>query len=313
MSANSLARRIPSGVADWFTAPVPKGRIAAYRTVIYLFVIADLLYFTTWIRGHADVPGELYQPLLVGRLLPLPVPTAGLVHGVYWALLITGLLAATGRFPRFAGWAVFALYAEWMIIAMSYGKVDHDRVALLVALAVLPTLGRTRHGDRTLTEAGGWALRMVQLAVVATYFLAAMAKFRYAGLDWFTGATLTSAVLRRGTTLSAWLVDTPALLVVGQFAIIGFELASPVVFFLKRRAQYLVIAGFYVFHLVTYLALEIAFWPQLAAMLCFLPIEKVRPLARLWSLIRRQPYGTAGPPRQVAEPTPTAPQPAPEP
>ncbi len=53
-----------------------------------------------------------------------------------------------------------------MIIAMSYGKVDHDRFGLLVALAVLPTAGRARHGDKETTEAGGWALRMTQLGVV---------------------------------------------------------------------------------------------------------------------------------------------------
>ena len=69
---------------------------------------------------------------------------------------------------------MFALYFEWMIIAMSYGKVDHDRFGLLVALAVLPTAGRARHGDPTLSERGGWALRMTQLAVVATYFLSVL-------------------------------------------------------------------------------------------------------------------------------------------
>jgi hypothetical protein len=49
-------------------------------------------------------------------------------------------VGATGRAPRLLGWTIFVLYFEWMIIAMSYGKVDHDRFAFLVALAVLPTV-----------------------------------------------------------------------------------------------------------------------------------------------------------------------------
>ena len=39
-------------------------------------------------RGCAatpTMPGNLYQPLLVGRLLPLPTPTPLLVHAVFWA------------------------------------------------------------------------------------------------------------------------------------------------------------------------------------------------------------------------------------
>ena len=81
---------------------------------------------------------------------------------------------------------------------MSYGKVDHDRIAFLVALAVLPTIGRARFRDRRRSEAAGWAMAAVLVAVMLTYFLAAWAKIRFGGWDWPTGSTLTRAVLRRG-------------------------------------------------------------------------------------------------------------------
>ena len=51
----------------WLFSPVPKGRIAAFRTLIYGFLPLDLIFFSTWIRGHGDLPGNLYQPLIVGR------------------------------------------------------------------------------------------------------------------------------------------------------------------------------------------------------------------------------------------------------
>ena len=62
-----------TSLTRWLTEPVPRGRVAAFRTLVYLFVAADLVLFTPWVRTHAGVPGELYQPLFIGRLLPLPL------------------------------------------------------------------------------------------------------------------------------------------------------------------------------------------------------------------------------------------------
>jgi hypothetical protein len=285
-------------VRRWLTAPVPRGRVAAFRTVVYLFVAGDLVLFTPWVRTHADVPGELYQPLFIGRLLPLPTPTPLLVHGIFWALLALSLAAATGRAPRALGWPVFLLYFEWMIIAMSYGKVDHDRFGLLVALAALPTAGRARHGDPTPTEAGGWALRVTQLAVVSTYFLAAWAKLRFGGIDWVTSSVLARAIIRRGTELADVVASIPGLLVAAQLGIVVFELASPVLFVLRGRWRYTAVGFFYGFHLVTIATITISFAPHLAAMTSFLPLERlIRPLH-----IRRRAPARLGPVALVRPP-----------
>jgi len=214
-------------IGGWLFEAVPKGRVAAFRTVVYLFVALDLVWFTPWVRSHASIPGAFYQPLWIGRVLHLPTPTPLLVHAIFWTLIPVALAAASGRAPRVLGWAVFALYSEWMIIAMSYGKVDHDRFGLLIALAVLPTAGRARHGDDTMTERGGWALRMTQLAVIATYFLSSWAKLRFGGLGWLTSATLERAVIRRGTPLTDLLTSSRWPLLLGQFGIVAFELYQP--------------------------------------------------------------------------------------
>jgi len=258
---------------------MPLGRVAVFRTIVYLFVPIDVLFTTAWVAQHKDTPQSLYLPLVVGDLLHHPAPTYGLVVAVMTAVLICSVLAATGRYPRVLGTAVFLLYAEWMLIAMSYGKVDHDRFAFLVALAVLPTVGRARYGDSTRSEAAGWALRVTQIAVVCTYFLASWAKFRFGGLDWLNGATLARAVLRRGTVFADWTLDVRFVLVAFQYIIVAFELSSPVVLFVRSdRVRYLIVAGFYLFHLMTFAAITIVFLPHLVAMLAFLPLERVRPL-----------------------------------
>jgi len=291
-------------VVKWLTEPVPRGRVAAFRTLVYLFVAADLVWFTPWVRAHADVPGELYRPLFVGRLLHLPTPDHPLVTGIFWALFVLALAAATGRAPRALGIAVFVLYFEWMIIAMSYGKVDHDRFALLVALAVLPTAGRARHGDRTATERGGWALRVTQIAVVATYFLAAWAKLRFGGPGWMFGSVLMRAIIRRGTALTDMLSSAPGVLIAAQIGIIAFELASPLIFVLPQRWRYAAVAYFYSFHVLTIAMITISFAPHLVAITSFLPLEKVRPVAWLARGLHRGRRRSVGPaePRLEASP-----------
>jgi hypothetical protein len=263
-------------VSAWWFPALPRARVALLRTAAYLFVVVDVLVTTPWVADRADVPGSLYQPLLIGRVLPLPTPGPALVHVVMAALLAAALTAATGRAPRLAGWAVFALYAEWMVIAFSYGKVDHDRFAFLVALAVLPTVGRAHWRDGTRDEAAGWALRMVQVAVVATYALSVVAKLRFGGLAWLDSATLLRAVIRRGALGQDFLVDHPELLHAAQYLLVAFELGSPLLLARGRLGRaYLAVA--FAFHAVTFATIHIVFLPHVVAMLAFLPLERLTP------------------------------------
>src|SRR3712207_5041768 len=84
----------------WWFRPVPLARIAVFRVIAYLFIPVDVFLTTAWVRAHADVPTEWYAPLTIGRLLPLPTPTPAVVFVVQWALVLTAVLAATGRAPR---------------------------------------------------------------------------------------------------------------------------------------------------------------------------------------------------------------------
>jgi hypothetical protein len=293
-TATATAATGPSrwqALTDWLCTPVPAGRVAAFRTLVYLYIPFELLWAYPWVLQHKDLPGTFYRPLLVGRLLPLPVPTEQLVTSVHWALIAAALAAATGRAPRLLGWVVGGLYLEWQFIAMSYGKVDHDRFGLIVTLLALATVGPTRWGDTTPTERGGWALRVAQLGAIATYFLAAFAKLRFGGPEWLWGATLARAVIRRGTFFSEWMLDVPGLLVAMQVFIVVFELGAPVVFFVGERARRRIVALLYAFHVGTFASIRIAFWPHLANMAAFLPLEKVRPIVTARRLAGRLAIG----------------------
>ncbi|MCU1377618.1 MAG: hypothetical protein JWN29_601 [Acidimicrobiales bacterium] len=261
---------------SWWFAPMPRSRIAWLRTFLYAFIWLDVLVMRPWVRDHGDVPGVFYKPLAIGDLLHLPTPTHLFTSVVMYALLAASAVAAFGVLPRLLGTVVFALYLEWMVIAFSYGKVDHDRFGILVALAVLPTVGLVAHRDRTPDERAGWAVRCIQVAVVCTYLLAVVAKHRYGNglLTWMDSTTLVRAVVRRGTFLADPLLQHPWTLHVTQYLIVAMELASPLLL-VPGKVGRRVLLAFVGFHAVTFACLTIAFWPHLACLVAFLPLDQV--------------------------------------
>lgn len=279
-------------MSRWLFTPAPLGRVAALRCVAYLFVPVDVLLTTPWIAAHGRVPHALYEPLFIARLLHLP-PPGPWVDVLRWLLVGAAALAATGRLPRTLGLLVAALYLEWMVIGFSYGKVDHDRIGYLVLLFALPTVGRARSGDRTPSDAAGWVLSVTSLAVVATYSLSAVAKIRFGGLDWVDGATLTRAVLRRGTGLATPLLQHAWMLHAFQYVLFAVELlVAPLLLVHWRdpRRTWLLVLGFYAFHLLTFLTISIVFLPHCVALLALLPLERLgRRTAPATVITRRQP------------------------
>ena len=271
----SPGRLAGAALDRWRWAPVPRARVAWLRWLLYPFIFVDVFVTTSWVRLHGHVPESLHRPLALGRGLELPAPTGALVTGMLVALLVSAAVAATGRLPRLAGGLTFLLYLWWMLVAFSYGKVDHDRFAFLVALAVLPTVGRASRRDLAPDEAAGWAVRCIQLAVVATYLLAVVAKLRFVGLEWVTSSVLLWAIARRGSFLADPLMDLPAVLTATQAGIMLFEAASPLML-RTGRVQRVGVALAAAFHVVTFAAIRIIFLPHVVCLAAFLPLERLR-------------------------------------
>ena len=266
---------------SWFTPAIAMARIAWLRTILYLFVILDMHAFVRDTRDKGEHPG-LYEPLLLARLLDLPRPSVANTTVLYVVLIVACLIGATNHFPRIAGWVVAAAFTWWVLIGMSDGKVDHDHLALVIALWVLPTVGRARYGDQTRSEAAGWAIRCIQICVIATYFLSAVAKLRSAGwaLTWPGSAVLTWAIVRRPHPVGEWLLHHPWMLHVMQWVGIIAEFLSPVILFLKGRWQLLGALFFLGFHAANTAILLIHFLPTVVCWLAFAPLERIVPWFR---------------------------------
>ncbi len=268
-------------VVGWWTTPLPLARVAVLRVAIYLFLLYDIFALTNDVIPMSHAP-EFYQPTMIGRILPLPTPTLALTQTLQIVIIVGALVAASGRFPRLAGWTVAIAYFEWMIISQGYGYVSHDHLALMIAVAVLPTIGRAPFTSNDTSEAAGWAFRCIQISTIATYFYSAVVKWVRSGSPaaWANGAVFIWALMRRGSDLFSWLTDYPWLLQISQWGLLIIEFLSPVVLFLRRKVLYLAVVVFLGFHLMTFLALGIHFLPTVVCWLAFLPLERLVPPAR---------------------------------
>jgi hypothetical protein len=264
--------------------PVPRARVALLRVAVYVFVVVDMFWVGNDVFAHAEDSGAFYHPLRLESWLHLPVPSHLYAHVLAAVIIVGCVLAGSGRLPArlegAAGYLVAAGFTVWVAIGMSYTKVDHDHFALIVAVWVLPSVGAARFGDRTRSEAAGWALLCIQIGCVATYFLSSIAKIRYGGWNWATGSTFVWAMSRRGTGLGRMLMEPPWILTVSQFAIMTVEFLSPALLILRGRARYAYVVALWGFHLSTYLTLRIHFLPLVVCLLAFLPLEQVIPAGR---------------------------------
>jgi hypothetical protein len=286
-------------MASWFAPVRPDARIAVLRTVLYLFVILDINAFVRDPMPLSRQP-ELYAPLLIARILHLPAPSLPLTVTLYAVLTAACLVAATNRLPRSLGVVVAAAFTWWTAIGMSYGKVDHDHLALVVALWTLPTAGvvADRWRARTVSAQSGWVLRCIQIAVIATYFLSALTKIRSGGwslTSWPNSAILAWAIVRRPHGLGQFLLPYPGLLRVMQWASFCAELASVVVLWLRGRALLAAAVFWLSFHVFTVTVLYIHFAPTLVCWLAFAPLERLagsgRRFARWWQRTGRRATG----------------------
>lgn len=283
-AAQSPQRRSSERIVGWFMPVTADARVAILRSVIYVFVLLDIHLLVRDPIPLSRHP-ELYKPLLIERLFQLPPPSLTLTYTLYAVLWLGCLVGAANRLPRVAGLVVAAAFTWWTAIGMSYGKVDHDHLALIVALWVLPTVGvvRERWRSSDASAQAGWALKCIQIAVIFTYFLSALTKVRSGGwsfTSWPESSILMWAIIRRPHALGELLMPYPGLLRLMQWGAYLAEFASLVVLWLRGRALLCAALFWLSFHVFTAALLYIHFAPTLICWLAFAPLERLAPWIR---------------------------------
>jgi hypothetical protein len=271
---------------DYWFEPAPRNRLDAFARVVFVVVAFEVLWVDDWAVDHGRVPGAFYRPVHLARLIHLgaPTPTSMTVLRV---LTVAACAVAMLRVaPRLTSAAVLAGNTVWILWAFSYGKVDHDRLTITVALVVLALT--PRHGP-DLGPRTGWALRMVQVAFALAYPFSAFVKLRTAGLGWANSAVFARAIVRRGTGLGEFLVHHTWMLHVGQWAFLFFELFAVVLLCRNTTLRTIGLIGVVALHGFTYATIGISFLPHTICLLAFLPLERAGEQWAAWS--RRRTSG----------------------
>lgn len=277
--STSAEAKVGNPIIAWFTPQISLARVAVFRVIVYIFVIIDVLTISADVIPHGWTP-DLYQPLWLARFLHIPPVSVLGAQSLLAAIIVFALMAAAGVLQRISGWMVAITFGLWMFYTQGYGYVAHDHMALVIAVVVLPTVGIARFREVGTTSAkAGWALRVVQISVVLTYFYSVVMKWIASGniTHWANGAVIIWALMRRGAEWSKPFLEMPGLLIAGQWATLVFEFLSPIVLFLKGRWLYGAVVFFMLFHLMTYIALGIHFLPTVICWAAFLPLEKLIP------------------------------------
>src|SRR5262249_49810606 len=104
-----------------------------------------------------------------------------------------------------------------------------------------------------------WPLELLFVEIAGYYFLAGFAKMHYSGLRWIDGYSLQSYLLEKATGPGLWLAAHPRACAVLSAMVLGFELFA--LLGVVRELRPAVLIGGVLFHLGTWVFMDITFWP----------------------------------------------------
>lgn len=280
-----FGERLRAGWQRYWFEPVPVERVDVFARIIAAVVLFTAASKDGWNAVHENAPVAFYRPVLLARILHLGPPTSTTMLVVRIVVAVAAVWMLTRRAPRAAAATALASYTVWLLWAFSWSKVDHDRLTILVALAVLALTPRVGPAVERLS---GWALRTVQVVFVLAYPFSAWAKIRFGGWGWMNSAIFAASIVRRGTAIGHRLLAYPDLLVLAQWAFVMFEVTTVVLLF-PRAPKWLrsaALVGVLLLHGMTYLMIGISFLPHTICITAFLPLEH---LSRRWRARRVEP------------------------
>ena len=230
----------PCAIADravrWSFYPVDAVRLLTFRLLfghaLFIYMLFRWRHAAEWLTAggyhpSSAVTGGLQQPV---PLLPAAaLPWFGLAYFAAILALIVGLR------PRLTLWAVLA-GTVYVTVAdrLAAFTINKLFVAGLLILALSPPI--TTNTDGSLQLRSAWPLRVLQTTFVLQMFGAGICKVRFG--DWIGQSdTLWHQVqLAFMTDIAAWMVrELPMWLwAVLQYLALGFELAAPLLFMVRR-------------------------------------------------------------------------------
>ncbi|MCH8814991.1 MAG: HTTM domain-containing protein [Chloroflexi bacterium] len=286
----------------WYR-PAPATRLAALRIIIGGFALGYVVIRGPHLMGYADFDASQFEPTGVTSVL-----SGTLSDDVLGALVMITILAGvafvTGAGYRVTG-PIFAMLLLFVTgYRNSFGQIFHTENLMVIHVMVLAlapaadsvSLDAWRRGEtRTLEPDGryGWAIQLMCLLTVLTYFISGQTKLRNAGLEWVTTDTLRNFVaydnLRKAELGDSYSFIGAALVAHGWLFkplaafTLAAELGAPLAMLGGRVAKLWALSA-WLFHVGILAVMAILFPYPLAgvAFAPFFPVEQLwRPFKRL--------------------------------
>ncbi len=284
----------------------PPARLAVLRILVGTFAVAYLLINARGFLSLADADPPRFDP--VGVLSPMtrPVADAALVSA-YAVAVIAGLVFTIGMWFRVSGPLFAVLLFALCTYRSSWGQILWLENVMVMHVAIVgcsraadalrwSPRGHSAPRSRPSSEAYGVPVRLAALVTVATYVLAAVAKFRLGGLAWVTSDSLRNHVA--ATAVRAQLLNVPASPVgrwlVGQgwlfppmaAASVLLEIASPLAL-IGGRLRNAWVALAWLMH-VAIAALMFVVFPYPLFLVAFAPLYDNEHLVTAWNRRRNR-------------------------
>jgi hypothetical protein len=288
----------------------PPERLAVLRILVGVFAVAYLLINGPGFLSLADADPRRFEPVGVLTIATHPPPDF-IVLGAFAVAVVSGIGFVAGLWFRVIGPLFALLLLALCTYRSSWGQMLWLENLMVLHVAIVgcsrsadarrwslrrdgSTAGRT--SATSVSEAYGVPVRLAALVTVATYVLAAVAKFRIGGLAWATSDSLrnhVAATAVRAELLDAasspigrWLVQYGWPFPVMAAASVLLELASPIALVGGRLRDAWVVLT-WMMH-VSIAALMFVVFPYPLWVVAFAPFYDLEHLSTAWDRRRER-------------------------
>jgi hypothetical protein len=273
----------------------PAERLGMLRVLVGGYALVYLVIRAPYLISYSTVDQHFFNPVGVATLAPRPLLPWVATAVVLLTLVFAACFALGYRYRITA--PIFAALQLWVLTySNSFGMilhVDNMMCVQIIVLALAPAAdavsldsleGRTTKGE----ESGryGWAIRLICLLCVCAYLLAAIAKVKNSGVDFFDQVNLRNYIaydnvrkIELGSIhspLGAWLLPYPSFFSVMALLSLVLEFGAPAAL-VHRRIGIGWVVLIWGFHVGVLALMAIGFVYQLSgiAFAAFFHVERI--------------------------------------
>jgi hypothetical protein len=259
-----LTRVVFTRFRAWLFSPGSELQLTAVITGLAALIGFQLAFFP-WAE-LAQLPPALIRPVPLLFFLHA-MPPAGLIAVQVAGVIAAALAAAGWRRPATLALAWLA-YLVLAALRASRGKIQHNDLLLLIGCVpflLAPATGWLHLATTGRSARWGWPIHTALTFVAGAYFFTGLRKLTVSGIEWVTSDNMRW-ILYAGANgkakvpeVALYIADRPWLSHLAAAAVMGFELAFPLLL-LHRRARPAIVATAFAFHGGTWLTLGLDYW-----------------------------------------------------